>query len=113
MKPGKNTVKGFAVLRTVGGEARTCAGLEAALTPPSQYADERMQLLFGGTAKGARPLSYAAMTGQPIIAQADLKYLSLSHNARCDGQGNFQFDNVGDGDWYLTTTVAWQVGGRP
>jgi len=28
-RPGNNTVTGFAVLRTVGGEARTCAGLQA------------------------------------------------------------------------------------
>jgi len=49
---GRNSVTGFAVLRTVGGDARTCAGLTTQLIPDSPYARERMIAIFGNTVKG-------------------------------------------------------------
>lgn len=67
-KDGANTVTGFAVLRTVGGEARTCAGLQVYLMPDSAYARERLFQLYGSTEKGsraaeARATSRATATG--------------------------------------------------
>jgi len=87
-RPGTNTVQGFAVLRTVGGEARTCAGLEMRLIPDSSYARERMMSLYGNLSVGSRPI------GGSRFGVTDSDYLATSKSARCDGQGNFTFEQI-------------------
>lgn len=103
-KLGTNTVAGFAVLRTVGGEARTCAGLTVYLVPDSTYARERLTLLYGTTTRGAVDEARA-----PKLPQAQAFYLSTSKQTRCDGQGHFSFENVANGIWYVTASVIWKA----
>jgi hypothetical protein len=105
---GRNTVTGFAVLRTVGGEARTCAGLQAILIPDSPYARERMTAIFGNIAKGTRE----SMRGPVKFRGDDPLYVSLLRTTRCDGQGTFTFERVPDGAWYATTSVEWKADPR-
>jgi hypothetical protein len=102
---GANTVTGFAILRTVGGEARTCAGLTAQLIPDSVYARERMAAIFGNTVKGTRASNRGAVK---FTTSGDPLYLSLVRTTRCDGQGAFTFERVPDGVWYVTTSVTWK-----
>lgn len=54
---GKNTISGSAVMRTVGGEAKTCAGLPVELIPESPYARERVTIIFGNPETGYFPTS--------------------------------------------------------
>jgi hypothetical protein len=105
---GRNTVTGFAVLRTVGGEARTCAGLQAILIPDSPYARERMTAIFGNNVKGSRE----SMRGPVKFGSDDPLYLSLLRTTRCDGQGAFTFERIPDGVWYATTSVEWKADPR-
>lgn len=103
-KDGKNTVTGFAVLRTVGGEARTCAGLPVGLSPDSAYARERMMAIYGNTVKGTRPAN------NPVkFTNDDPSYRSVIRETRCDGQGGFSFEKVPDGTWYVATAVTWKA----
>lgn len=107
-KPGKNAVTGHAVLRTVGGEARTCAALPVQLIPDSSYARERMLALYGSIRKGTRQAA-----GASRFERTDPEYISSSRQTRCDGQGYFSFDDVPDGVWYVTAVVVWQAPGNP
>jgi hypothetical protein len=102
---GRNTVTGFAVLRTVGGEARTCAGLTVNLIPDSPYARERMTAIFGNTVKGTREANRGPVK---FSSSDDPLYVSLLRSTRCDGQGAFTFERVPDGVWYATTSVTWK-----
>jgi len=104
-KDGGNTISGFGVLRTVGGEARTCAGLAAGITPDSAHTRERMMAIYGSVAKGTR----AANLGSPKFSNEDPQYASLLRTTRCDGQGNFVFERVPDGTWYVITSVIWKA----
>ncbi len=106
-RPGTNTVQGFAVLRTVGGEARTCAGLEMRLIPDSSYARERMMSLYGNLSVGSRPI------GGSRFGVTDSDYLATSKSARCDGQGNFTFEQIADGTWYVAGAISWMIGNDP
>lgn len=114
MKPGRNTVKGFAVLRTVGGDAKTCAGEKVNLTPATAYAAERMSVIYGSTISGQRTLGHGEYrTGWNGAERPVADYSRLAYTTVCDAQGKFEFSNVGDGDWYVVSTVYWEVGGRP
>lgn len=49
---GNNVITGSAVLRTVGGDVKTCAGLKAMLVPAGTYSSELMEKMFGSTTSG-------------------------------------------------------------
>jgi hypothetical protein len=101
-KDGTNTVNGFAVLRTVGGEARTCAGLEVGLVPDSLHARDRMSQLYGSLEKG-----YRIARQTPKFETDDRGYVMTARRTRCDGQGQFSFEKVPDGSWYLVSQIVW------
>lgn len=103
-KDGNNTISGFAVLRTVGGEARTCAGLPVGLTPDSAYARERLMAIYGSTVKGTR-----AANNPWKFTNDDPSYRSAMRETRCDGQGGFSFEKIPDGTWYIATSVVWKA----
>lgn len=103
-QPGSNTILGNAVRRTVGGEARTCAALPAYLVPVSTYARERFLKMYGDADSGFLPA-----TSGFKFADTNAIYQANSRTVRCDAQGNFRFENVPDGDYYVTATVTWGV----
>ena len=102
---GTNTIRGNALLRTVSGEVRTCAGLPANLTPVSTYARERMHLLYGDRDNGL----LSASRGRVAFASTDPEYQRMSRHTRCDSQGNFTFSALPDGDYFVTALVVWGV----
>lgn len=102
---GTNTVTGFAVLRTVGGDARTCAGLPVRLIPDSPLARERMMGLYRSTVQGTS----AAGAPRYDDSATDPAYASHARDVRCDGQGNFTFDKVPNGVWYVAAAVVWSA----
>ena len=103
-RTGSNAIEGNAVMRTVGGEVRTCAGGDANLIPVSTYADERMLKMFGNTSGGL----LSARTGFSW-SSTDPRYKAASRTVTCDSLGNFRFDRLPDGDYYVTARVVWGV----
>jgi hypothetical protein len=107
-RQGTNTIHGSAVLRTVGGDAKTCAGLDANLVPMSAYANERMAAMFGaGTAVGI-----LRANSELRFSSTDPAYVSTARKTVCDPQGYFVFEKVPDGEYFLTAFVTWGVPGR-
>ncbi|KKC24906.1 hypothetical protein WP12_16920 [Sphingomonas sp. SRS2] len=104
---GRNTVTGTALLRTRGGEPRTCAALEVTLVPQSAYADERISRIYGVDQQG-----YRDVHSYPRLEEPPVGYIRSTRTTRCDGQGYFQFDGVPDGSYYVISIVTWTVPGR-
>lgn len=100
---GPNTVEGSAVVRTRGGEARTCAGIKVELVPATAYATERMLALYGSTERGFN--NSRAYTFVPDEADYD----TAVRQVVCDAQGRFRFTNVADGTFYVVTSVQWDA----
>lgn len=104
---GENRIEGTALLRTVGGEPRTCAALQVALIPWSRYSGERMAHLYGSIKSGfnSRPPH-----GRFIRWVNDDKafYESVRATA-CDAAGRFVFDSLPDGEWFIEAVVTWEV----
>lgn len=102
-KPGKNAISGSALMRTVIGDVKTCAGLLVELIPDTPYARERMGIVFGPGDSGYFPASnLTAPTPDPAYAQT-------VRRAVCDAQGTFSFDGLPDGAYFVTASVVWNI----
>jgi len=102
-KPGGNTVTGDALLRTRGGDVKTCAGLNVTLLPATPYTAEYIWRRFGSEDGG---YSGNVDVG-PITLAPDLDRFRRS--GVCDAQGVFTFANLPDGAYYVIATVTWEV----
>jgi len=100
---GPNTIKGNSFMRQKGGGIVTCAGQSVYLVPATPYATERVRVLYGNIERGFNPGRRQQFTPDPP------EYRQLVKTARCDAQGNFTFERVADGDFYINTSVVWQV----
>lgn len=101
---GTNTIEGSALIRQQGGGVVTCAGEEVTLVPVTEYATERMMAIYGSDQRGYRGSGLLKFTPD------DPAYYSASRTVLGDAQGNFLFDKVADGDFFVTTTVTWTAG---
>lgn len=104
IQDGSNTIKGNAFIRQRGGGVVTCAGAPVFLVPATAYAKERIDRIYGGKAS-ARPID-------AVFEPDPAEYKKLIRTTRCDSQGNFQFDKVANGEFFLTTSVIWNVGSQ-
>lgn len=107
MAPGTNKVIGSALIRQQGGGVVTCAGIEVVLIPVTAYSTERMQHLYGSDQRGVNSGGPGSVRG---FDQTPAAYLELMHKTLCDAQGMFEFADVGDGEYFVTTQVSWRVG---
>lgn len=90
-------------MRQQGGGIVTCAGQPVYLVPATPYATERIRVLYGNTERGFNPGRRQQFSPDPP------EYRQFVKSARCDAQGNFTFDRVADGEFYINTSVMWQV----
>lgn len=107
-QPGDNSIDGTALLRTRGGEVRTCAALKVTAVPATTYAQERMAHLYKSLNSG---FNLAGPYGRhPVWANDTPAFYASVRQAICDAQGRFHFDELADGEWYVEAIVAWEVG---
>jgi hypothetical protein len=105
LQEGPNTVKGNGFMRQQGGGVVTCAGQTVNLVPATAYATERVRALYDSTERGVNrgARNYTFVPDHP-------DYFKYVLSTRCDAQGNFVFERVADGEFYLNTLVYWRVG---
>ena len=107
---GTNTIKGSGFVRLENGGTLTCAGADVGLIPSGAYASERMGILYGGGACGARLTEYDLYSGtsvrQPPMEGAEyIEYTLNQRNTQCDVQGYFAFRDVAPGQYFVVTGV--------
>lgn len=111
---GSNTLTGSAFMRQQGGGVVTCAGAEVALIPETKYANDRLSKLYGAPvfqgSTTVRTATDAILYGEPKFDPDPPAYRNLMRRTTCDAQGNFTFDRVKSGAYYLVTRVLWSVG---
>lgn len=100
---GRNTVTGDAILRTRGGDLRTCAATQARLWPISDYT-----LAFLGDVFLVSGFSEPARTTR-LLKSMDPGVHRYVRAVTCNGQGRFTFRDVPDGRYFLTATVTWEI----
>lgn len=97
-----NAISGDAVMRTRGGEPRTCAGFPVLLIPKSRAADAWAKTVFGNAEAGYSPQAFDHEAPRPPASAATTQTM-------CDAQGKFSFDGLADGTYYVVTEVSWDV----
>lgn len=108
-REGNATIEGQAVLRTRGGEAKSCAGVKVYLIPYSLYGMQRLVNLYGNDEHGFITVGQAMK--DRIRFEPDVPaYKADARDQACDSQGNFRFDRLPAGKWWLQTHIVWQVG---
>ncbi|CAN5149878.1 hypothetical protein BH09PSE6_BH09PSE6_29950 [soil metagenome] len=106
---GTGQVRGAALIRRSSNASATCARADVDLIPATPYADERMRILFGPDA-GETLVRYDGGDARELPETAPAEYLSTTLKTRCDAQGNFYFDQVGSGAFWIQTAVKWRDG---
>ena len=101
--PGTNSITGQAFMRQAGGGVVTCAANPVYLVPRTDYAVERMLNIYGKSENPGRQLLGV------IPDDPDPGYLRLSRDTICDAEGDFEFFNVPDGEYFVTTGVFWMI----
>lgn len=108
LEKGTATITGSASLSDQFGDTITCAGNNVFLVPVTEYSTERYQHLFGKNNNG--------FSSDEIIFHVKFKpdnpdfrkYMKVS---TCNYIGEFTFDNVASGEYYLGTNIISEVEG--
>jgi len=104
LRHGPNTLRGNAFMRQQGGGVVTCAGRVVSLIPRTPYANGRIFAIYNTN-------EFGVSTSANFRFVPDLpEYHSNLRQAQCDSQGNFLFENVADGEFFVVTQITWQVG---
>lgn len=108
LEKGDNTIKGEAFMRQRGGGIVTCAGSDVELIPYTEYAGERIRIIYNGLATGFSPW------GNKITFIPDIQdYYHYSKTQTCSANGSFTFNNIKDGNYFITSCVQWWAGDHP
>jgi len=99
LQSGPNAVMGSALLRTVGGDIKTCAGYTAYLLPVSAYTTEAV-MRAGGSAQGGLIRWGSKYYIDPAVG-------NVTRQTTCDAQGNFSFTSLPDGEYFVVARVTW------
>ncbi len=100
LRPGSNTIKGSAFMRKKTGVIVPAAGEVVWLIPATPYAEERFAKLFP---RGK--LNPATLPRR--VSETDPDYMRLTRQTKANKSGNFEFENVKAGTWFVSTTVTW------
>jgi hypothetical protein len=111
LDPGNNHIVGRALLWLSSGGVISCAGESATLYPATHYAYEWARLTYESVENGKfKPpdFAYRPKSEGPVNLIADPAFLETSRSVACDNDGNFSFERVGDGEYYVVARIAWQ-----
>lgn len=114
MEPGSATLEGNAFMQQRGGGVVTCAGYPVQIMPVTRYATERFSVQYGEVLDGETAMWSAADAAQhKFVFEPDPpEFHKARRLTKCDSSGNFQFDDLRAGSYYVMTAVIWNVGYR-
>lgn len=102
---GPNAIKGSALIRQRGGGVVTCAGNPVFLMPVTARAREWAEHVYESTEGG-----YRAAGGRGVVFDESDAVFAATKTASCDTAGNFKFEAIGDGQFYVFTRITWIAG---
>jgi hypothetical protein len=103
-KPGDNAIEGEAMVRTRGGDVKTCAGLAVSVLPVTAYTDLYASRAFRSTQAG---IYVPPLFGKPVNLAPEAS--PFVRAKRCNSQGQFSFKGLPDGTYYVVAKVTWEA----
>jgi hypothetical protein len=93
-KTGNATIRGQAFLTTKGGDVKVAAGKRVLLNPVTSYSLEWYERSYVPSRR---------------MEEADPKLDAYIRTQIADSGGRFAFKNVPAGEYFITTTITWEV----
>jgi hypothetical protein len=106
-EPGDATVSGKAFLKLRDGTQRSCAGFAMELLPVATYSSERIIRTYGNNRAGQVLLE----DNPPKFTPDAPGYHEYLLKSSCNAQGEFTFQNVPPGDYFVMAFIIWDVAG--
>lgn len=108
---GNGSLSGTAFMRQQGGGVVTCAGNEVRLLPATKYALERMAAIYGNpfVRDEVKYVNVYSPRLRAVFQPNPAEYNQHSRITTCDAQGNFEFQDVKDGRYFVISQVIWKV----
>ncbi|WP_081253157.1 hypothetical protein [Pseudomonas yamanorum] len=91
---GTGTIEGQAFLKTVGGDVKYGAGSEVYLVPITSYSEQWYDVSY---------------RQQKPFAVSDPRQAKFVRMVRADGNGNFKFEEVPPGKYFIRADVFWKA----
>jgi hypothetical protein len=95
--PGASTIIGQALVETEDGEVKYGAGSAVYLNPVTTYSTEWFNV---GILQGK------------AMSKPDERVWPYHRSVTTDEKGNFEFNDLAPGEYYLATTISWQIPGE-
>lgn len=108
LEKGTSTIIGSASISNQYGDTITCAGNNVFLVPVTEYSTERYQHLFGKNNNG---FSSGEIIFHVKFKPDDPKFRKYMKVSTCNYIGEFNFDNVPSGEYYLGTNIISEAEG--
>lgn len=108
LQPGDGRIQGSVVWAMPDGGDVVCSYVD--LVPVTAYSQERMQALFDDTDEGIFALGEDRIGGFADLEQDMDFHRNGKKYVSCDGEGNFSFENLQPGSYYVTTALRWGSG---
>ncbi|MFM8443419.1 MAG: hypothetical protein ACKN9W_08775 [Methylococcus sp.] len=113
MLPGTNTVTGTIKFEPDKGHVFaypdtfvTCEGNEVTLIPYTDYAREWALKYYG---KPVTDIAYKLThRAKNMIFDNYDQFMAATRKTQCDAHGNFSFDHVANGDFFVMAKVVWK-----
>jgi hypothetical protein len=100
LAPGDNTIRGSAFMRKLTGSIVPAAGEVVRLVPATELAQARFRAIYG-------PNKRAEAQRVPDFESTPDDYVRLTRTTKADKAGNFEFENVRPGRYFVQSRVYW------
>lgn len=107
LAPGDAKIVGNAFIPQAGGGLVTCAGKPIVLAPVTDFTTELYSVIF----KNLKKDYVSANELPPKIEYTPFptEYYAIQKVTKCDSQGNFEFNDIKAGAYYLISENIWNV----
>jgi hypothetical protein len=106
-EPGDATVTGKAALKLRDGSSKDCAGFEVELLPVATYSSERIFRTYGNNHAGQILLE----DNPPKFTPDAPGYHEYLIKGACNPAGEFRFEHVPAGDYFVMVFIIWELPG--
>lgn len=99
---GNNTITGsvyYGDTKNGNNNTNTCTGVSIHLLPDTEYTKERFIFITGSEYDG-----YGLISEVPGLSKLNPLSLKYRQTVKCNNNGNFEFENISDGSFYLLTS---------
>ena len=110
LQPGSNQVSGRIMVQLSSGTLVSCAGSVVSLVPATPYAKEWARIFYelDSGKYGSINSAFRMDTREaPVQFSGAEAFYSTTKTTRCDEDGDFQFSNVGNGEFLIVAKTRW------